>query len=271
MALPSRTPVVPKYYQVEQQLRRRIATLAKGDALPSEPGLAKELGVSRTTLRAAMDVLVQEGLVERAQGRGTFVVRPKLEYPLAYHLQSGRAVEQQIRHRVLGVQTVDAGPELGEVFGVVPSHRVLTVRRLSFWEDTPTALDTLWVPTGRGTDLAGADFSGGRFFYVLAAHGIAVARNRISIESVIIDAATARQMAIRPGLPGISLTRLAFDHGGDVVALVRIVTRGDVARYIMEFPVEPPGAHGPDETVDHGTRPPLLHLAPISLPGGDLP
>jgi GntR family transcriptional regulator len=239
-----RTPVVPKYYQVEQALRRRISTLRKGAALPSEPTLCKELGVSRTTLRMAMDVLAQEGLVERSQGRGTFVVRPKLEYPLAYHLQAGRAVESQIQHRVLGVETVLAGDDLAAVLGVPADHRVLTVRRLSLWDEIPTALDTLWVPTGIGSQLETADFSSGRFFYVLAAHGIGVTRNRITIESTIIDALAARQLHIRPGLPGISLTRLALDRAGRVVALVRILTRGDIARYVMEFPVDGPDAAG---------------------------
>ena len=246
-----RTPVVPKYYQVEQVLRRRISTLRKGAALPSEPALCKELGVSRTTLRMAMDILVQEGLVERSQGRGTFVMRPKLEYPLAYHLQAGRAAESQIRHQMLGMETLPAGDDLAAVFEVPAQHMVLTVRRLSCWDDIPTALDTLWVPTGVGSKLVAADFSTGRFFYILAAHGITVVRNRITIESTIIDALAARQLHIRPGLPGIGLTRLGFDRDGRVVALVRILTRGDVARYVMEFPVD-----GPDmaELAEPGTR-----------------
>jgi GntR family transcriptional regulator len=247
-----RTPVVPKYYQVEQTLRRRIAALRKGAVLPSEPALCKELGVSRTTLRTATDVLVEEGLVERSQGRGTFVVRPKLDYPLAYHRQAGqagRAAERQIRYRVLGAETRPAGEERASVFGLPAGHPVLTVRRLAYWQDIPTALDTLWVPAGTGTDLAAADFARGRFFYVLAAHGIVVARNRVTIESTIIGAPEARLLRIRPGLPGIGLTRLALDRDGRVVALVRILTRGDVARYVMEFPVDPAEAAESAEAV----------------------
>ena len=70
------TSFVPRYYEIEQALRARIAVLDPGDVLPSDSALCEEFGVSRMTARQAVQVLTQEGLVERIRGRGTFVAEP---------------------------------------------------------------------------------------------------------------------------------------------------------------------------------------------------
>ena len=71
-----RMSFVPRYYEIEQALRARIAVLDPGDVLPSDSALCEEFGVSRMTARQAVQVLTQEGLVERIRGRGTFVAEP---------------------------------------------------------------------------------------------------------------------------------------------------------------------------------------------------
>lgn len=69
----------PRYYVIEQELRRQIATMKPGDALPSEATLCEEFGVSRMTARNSIQGLVQDGLVKRVAGRGTFVARALTE------------------------------------------------------------------------------------------------------------------------------------------------------------------------------------------------
>src|SRR4051812_19774459 len=68
----------PKYYRVKQQLLTTIASLGPGSAVPPERELAVEFSTSRTTVRQALTELVVEGRLERIQGRGTFVAKPKV-------------------------------------------------------------------------------------------------------------------------------------------------------------------------------------------------
>ena len=86
---------VPRYYEIEQALRTRIAELKADDPLPSDAMLCEEFGVSRMTARNAVQRLTQEGLVYRVPGRGTFVAEPPV------HRQAGNLLSftEEMRRR----------------------------------------------------------------------------------------------------------------------------------------------------------------------------
>jgi GntR family transcriptional regulator len=237
-----RNPIIPKYYQVELALKQRIAVLSAGTALPSEPDLAREYGVSRATLRTAINELVGLGLLRKVQGRGTFVSDASVTFPLGYHPRddSDPQPDETVPHKVLSRDVVEAGDVWSTVFRIEPSDEVLMVDRLSVESGLALSYDTLAVPLQVAPTLGTADFDSGRFFYTLLDHGVPITRYRITIESVIIGGELAETLQVRSGLPGISLTRHGLDAVGRTLAHVRIVTRGDLGRYSFEFdrPIE---------------------------------
>src|SRR3954466_1302687 len=95
----------PKYLSVREHLRRRVSALPEHTLLPPEPVLSSEYGVSRITLRRAVDGLVADGHLVREQGRGTYVTRPGIRHEY----------RESFVHRIAGFSSVmtEQGAQVG--------------------------------------------------------------------------------------------------------------------------------------------------------------
>ncbi|TWF81426.1 GntR family transcriptional regulator [Pseudonocardia hierapolitana] len=139
----------PLYARIEQALRTRLSTASPGDPLPSEPTLAAEFGVARMTVRAALDRLAADGLVERVPGRGTFVRPRPAPRPagtlMSFHDQvrswgqvpSSRVVEAALRQATADER---ASLRLG------PGAQVVSIVRVRLAGATPLALEHACFP-----------------------------------------------------------------------------------------------------------------------------
>ena len=229
------SPVLPKYYQVEQRLRRRIAAMAAGEALPSEPDLAREYGISRSTVRSAIEALVNEGKLLRVQGRGTFVVDTAFEFPVGYHKRGlSPEIDELADHEIIELSVVRSA-DSARLLEIGANDPILRVTRLTRMNGTPMGIGRLWVPRQLLPAVKKSDFAHGRFFYNLADLGLRIDRYRLTIESVIIDTELGEILGIRAGLPGLGLNRIGYNANGSVVAIVDVTTRGDIARYVVEM------------------------------------
>lgn len=233
IAASQRSSVVPKYYQLEQALRARIARLKPGAALPAEIELGLEYGLSRTTVRLAVDVLVAEGLLQRMQGKGTYVAASKAEFPLGRWRLPGAPAET---YRVMDNRRTQAGEEIGDLFGIRPTVEVLRVRRLCYHGHVPMRVSELVASPAIISLVEHADFSRTLFYETLIEHGVEVAKHRLVVEASILEAGVAAELGVRAGLPSINVTRLVLAPAGRVVASIHLVTRGDIGRYVLELP-----------------------------------
>ena len=148
------TSFVPRYYEIEQALRTRIAELAPHSTLPSDAGLCEEFGVSRMTARGAVQRLVQEGLVYRVPGRGTFVADAPAHRSAAHILSFSDEMRRRGRvpsSRAVEKHTRDASDEERERLGV---DRVVVLRRVRIADDEPIALETAVFSAERVEPLA---------------------------------------------------------------------------------------------------------------------
>src|SRR3954471_5105928 len=109
-----------------------IEPLRVGDAIPSERRLSADFGVSRLTVRAALEDLVREGFLVREHGRGTFVSEPKIAQQLTLTSFSEEMKRRGMvpDSRTLEVKAMHAGARLGQALAVSPDERVLRIRRL---------------------------------------------------------------------------------------------------------------------------------------------
>src|ERR687888_1563245 len=132
----------------QEQIRMRVIGLIRelgvGQAIPSERRLSTELGVSRLTLRAALDELVREGYLVRRHGSGTYVGQPKIaqQLTLTSFSEDMRRRGMVPDSRTVELRRIHAGPQVGRALNVSPDARVFQIRRLRLAGGGPVALET---------------------------------------------------------------------------------------------------------------------------------
>src|SRR6059058_2780790 len=171
-------PKVTKQSLTRQQVLDLIEQLGVGTAIPSERQLSADLGVSRLTLRAALDDLAREGYVVRRRGSGTYVQVPKIAQELT---MTSFSEDMRRRGMVPGSRTVSiqrelAGARLGRALQVSPAEKVLLIKRLRLADGQPMAIETLHLPEWLVPGLEPKDLDNGSFYELLAGRfGIRIA------------------------------------------------------------------------------------------------
>ena len=143
---------VPMYYQVAQQLEQAIESgeLPPGSQLDGELALAHQLGVSRPTLRRAIEYLVERGYLVRRRAVGTQVVHPKVRRPveLTSLYDDLRASRKDPRTKVLSIDKVPATDAVAHALGLEDGEDVLALERLRYADGPPLAVMRHWLPVG---------------------------------------------------------------------------------------------------------------------------
>ncbi len=139
--------VVSKQRETRERVLELIEALGVGDAIPSERQLGVDLGVSRLTVRAALDELVREGYLVRRRGAGTFVAEPKVAkgIDITSFSDDMRARGLTPGSRTIDLRTIPAGARLGRILHVSPSEAVVAVKRLRLADGDPMAIELLHV------------------------------------------------------------------------------------------------------------------------------
>ncbi len=233
----------PRWFQIKEDLRRAIVngTYSVGEQLPTEVQLMEHYGVSRITVRAALDHLVQEGLIERGSGRGTFVRTPVVEQPvltLAGFHDDMRARGLRPGSRTVGVAwAIPPGDVLARL--ELPSGKCLLVERVLLADEAPMAFHRSWLPPwvlGQEGPPSSAELDAGSLYDILDRRsGSRPQRAEETIEAQIADETLAALLAIRPGDPILMAHRLSFDRRGRPVEYVDCAYRADRYRYRVEL------------------------------------
>ncbi len=229
-----------KHREAREHLEELIQGLRVGDALPPERALAADVGISRMTLRRAIEDLVAQGLVVRRHGAGTFVGEPKIAQPL-----TATSFSEDMRSRGFtpGSRTLEldetwAGPRLGHRLQVSPGSRVLRVRRLRLADGEPMAIETLHVPLDLVPGLAADDLEDKSFYALLARrHGIHLARATQTIEPTVTDEVESQLLGRPLHSPSFLFERTSWDERDRAVEFVRSIYRGDRYKLTADLPL----------------------------------
>ena len=216
----NRTSPVPLYFQVAQHLETAISSgqIPPGTRFDNEIALAERLGLSRPTMRRAMQHLVDKGLIVRRRGIGTRVVQPKVRRPLELTslyddlAETGRTPTT----RLLSFETIQADATTAEKLAVEEGAPVVRIERLRSASDLPIARMTNIIPERLAT--FGAEELETRGLYeILRAGGVHLHSAVQTVGARNATAAEARQLGEPRGAALLTMQRLSFDDRGDAV------------------------------------------------------
>ncbi len=230
--------VATKQSETRERVLDLIEQLAVGEAIPSERQLSADLGVSRLTVRAALDDLVREGLLVRRRGSGTFVSEPKIaqELTMTSFSEEMRRRGMVPASRTLDLRVVSAGAHLGRLLRVSPSEPVVVVRRLRLADRETMAIETLHVRQSLVPGLTGAELEQGSFYDLLESrYGIVIASGTQTIEPTVTNEEESAVLGVPLHSPAFLFERTTQDTTGQVVEYVRSIYRGDRYRLVTEL------------------------------------
>ena len=226
----------------QSQTRDRVIDLMErfgvGNAIPSERQLSADLGVSRLTVRAALDELVREGYLVRRRGSGTFVSEPKIAQELTMTSFSEDMVQRGMRpgSKTLSLTATTAGAYLGRCLHVSPSERIVIAKRLRLADGETMAIETLHVRESLVPGLTPTDLEEHSFYELLSGrYGVVTVGGTQTIEPTVTNEEESSALGVPLHSPAFLFERTTRAESDEIVEFVRSIYRGDRYRLVTEL------------------------------------
>ncbi len=228
-------PTLPLYEQLRSHIRSRIGSgeLRPLQKLPSERELSEAWSVSRMTIRHALSLLAQEGLVYSRPGKGVFVSPPKSELQLVFTLTGYSellvTLPSSVRARLLHKELILGEGELMATFGFHVPEDLVLIARLRCLDDTPIAHHTMYFPHRLCPGLLDADLplEGSVVDAIRSRYHLDADRVQQTIQARAATPEDAALLTIDEGAPVLYLERRTYLEHGGMIEFSRSTYRGD--------------------------------------------
>lgn len=238
----SRTPGTSLHRQLFTVLRDQIlrGLYAAGALLPKEEELCVQFGVSRITVRRALADLEQQGLVEKRQGRGTYVgqqLPPARPLATIGFLETMKQVSDETLVKVLRMERMKLSSEIAQPLNLTTEDRALHVIRLRSQGDVPVMITEAWVPEALATDIDERQLSEKALYQLLLQRGVSFGRVVQEITAIAATPPQAKLLACEIGQPLLRLTRLIYDAGEKPIQYLLVTLSPERSRLLMDFAI----------------------------------
>jgi len=226
-----RTGPVPLYFQISSRLENAIRSgrIPAGARLENEISIGQRLGLSRPTVRRAIQEVVDKGLLVRRRGIGTQVVQGQVtrEVELTSLYEDLKGSDMQPGTRVLSHEVVAAPDPIAEKLGVAPGSELLHLRRVRTTGDTAMAVLENFLPS-EFADISQERLEKDGLYTVLRGRGVTIriAKQHIGARRAHDDEPTL--LDVDRGSPLLTMERVAFDASGRAIEYGRHVYRPDM-------------------------------------------
>lgn len=257
---------LPLYHLIENSLRAIISRgdVAPGEMLPPESELARSYGVSRLTVRRALDELVRENWLSRRHGVGTFVKKPARATITASKLsftEQMKAVGRTPGSLLLEKRRLPAPPEIARLLKVEPGAFLLKLARLRLADEVPILHETAFLPLDRFPGLDQAAWQPGDSLYHILRekYGVVVTGLDHTIKPALLTGAQAAYFHVKAGLPSLISEIVAFTDAGEPVEYSLSISNGDKGEFYFRFrQIEAEERRSPKKRPASPSLPPVL-------------
>lgn len=231
-------------HSLRARLRELIANAEAGDRLPSERSLSRRWGAARMTVRRATDTLIDEGLVARRRGSGTYVLpQPVVRFlALTSFTQDMRDRGLVPSSRLLAFEHRPIEAAEAERLGIEAGEPVLRFTRLRLGSGEPMAIETVWIEAARVPGLQPADLEGSLYELLAARYGLVPGSADATIEPILPDAETRALLGTTPEQAALFVRMTDADPVGRVLMVADCIYRGDRYQLSAHVPARPLGA-----------------------------
>jgi GntR family transcriptional regulator len=232
---------VPMYYQIMNQLREKISegAYAVNNLLPPERELVETYQVSRMTIRQAILELVNEGILVRRKGVGTFVAPPKLEQPLSSLTSFTEDMAQRgmkASAHIISFKEMLPDPPTRKTLGLNAEEKVFECVRLRLADEEPMALETTKLLASICPGLQRDDLENQSLYKVLAERwSIELDYATQSLEPIFAPPYEATLLHVAAGSPLLLMYRVTYDQSGRAFEHVKSLYRGDRYKFVTEL------------------------------------
>lgn len=233
---------LPLYQRLRDQLAEQIANnrWRPGEAIPTEAALSSEYCLSTGTVRKAIDMLVADNILERQQGRGTFIRRPQFQSSLFrfFRFQTASGERQVPESRILSREPMAAPAAVAQVLGLPPGSPVIRMLRLRLLDAQPVLAEEIWLPRIQFHALLEIDMDQqGPLLYPIyeefCNQVVAYAEETLTADAV--DDVNARLLQIPVNSPVVVIERLARNYAGQPLEWRRSRGHASHFRYSVEI------------------------------------
>ncbi|MCX8022359.1 MAG: GntR family transcriptional regulator [Syntrophorhabdaceae bacterium] len=231
-----RSSFEPAYIQLVNILRDQIASgeFRPGQRLPSEAQLCQRYQVSPMTVRRAINILIDRGLVSTAQGRGTFVKPIELS-TVVFGLDEFTGIftkNADTKVRLLEVRIVKSDEEIAKRLAIDVSDRAILIRRLILKENEPTIYHKEYLVYDPTRPIVEGEMEVTALYGLFTGTGeTALKRGELAIEVTVLDEKEANLLKAPPMLPAFRLEHIFYDFDDRPASWGTFLCRGDRLRF----------------------------------------
>ncbi|MFC7062113.1 GntR family transcriptional regulator [Halobacillus seohaensis] len=231
---------LPMYYQIEEDIKQRISNneFRPSDMIPSERELSESYEVSRMTVRQAMTNMVNEGVLFREKGKGTFVADEKIEQPLqglTSFTEDMKKRGMEASSKLISFEKVAAPLDISRKLAIEEEADVYQIQRIRYADQKPMAIEKNFLPVAMFPGLSEAIVLGSLYHYIEQTKKQPIGKANQMIEATTADENQASLLDIPTDSAVLYIERNSFLTDGTPFEVVKSSYRADRYKFISDI------------------------------------